>query len=141
MKKIALGLLSVVLLATACKKDDNNNTPITEENLVGSYKVVSIKAKYGSSPEMDITDDFLDPCEKDDIITLKSNKTYVVTDAGVQCDPPTNEEGEWSLQGSTFHFEDIDYTIDKFEGGTLQFSATETYQGQTSKVIFTFKKQ
>jgi hypothetical protein len=142
MKKITLGFCSLLLFAISCKKNDDGSVAVTKENLAGSYKIASITAKFSGLPETDVTDDFLDPCEKDDVSTLKTDGTYVKVDAGVQCNPPADDQGTWSLSGTnTFILDGESFTISKFDGKTLQITGTEDYNGQTTTIKFTMNKQ
>ena len=143
MKKIGLGLCTILFFATACKKDNNDSVPITTENLAGNYKFASATVKYGSSPEQDYSSFvFTEECEKDDITTLKTDGTYTVLDAGVQCDPPTEDSGTWSLSGSnTIVMDGEDFTISRFDGKTLQLTDTYTDNGQTITLKLTLSKQ
>jgi hypothetical protein len=138
MKRVVVALSALLFITVSCIKDDNN---ISKENLVGSYTLVSVTAKYGTSPEVDITDDWIEPCQQDDVTTLKADDTYAVVDAGVQCDPPSDDVGTWSVSGNSFTLDGETFVISSFSGNTLVLSVTETSGGQTATLKMTLRKQ
>jgi hypothetical protein len=143
MKRSLLALSAFVLMFTACKKSDSaGGVSPTKENLAGNYKYVSIKGKVGNNPESDVTDSFLDACQKDDVTNLNVNLNYTVTDAGVQCNPPSNDSGTWSVSGNTFTLDATEsFTISSFNGTDLVLTQTETVSGQTFTLTYNLKKQ
>ncbi len=137
-----LGLLIIATLAFAsCKKKDKvSNCDLTEANLVGSYKLVSIKYKPSpASAEIDGTF-LLDPCELDDITTFSANHTFAYVDAGTQCSTPGDYSGTWSLNGSTLDFDGRSPTIVAFD--CTGFTTTDTsYNTDGDKLTLTLRKQ
>lgn len=122
MKKMFFALSVVALLATSCKKDDaekSSNVTATKENLTGSYMLSKVAAQVGSYPESDVTNVYLEQCDRDDIYKLNADDTYQVVDAGEQCD--NDYQGDWSLTNATTIVIDGDtYTIRKFDGKSLE---------------------
>jgi hypothetical protein len=75
--------------------------------------------------ETDVTAFVLDACMKDDIHKLNTNMTYELMDAGVQCSPPGNVNGTWSLtNNTTIVLDGVQGTIRKFDGKNLEITAT-----------------
>jgi hypothetical protein len=141
MKKILLSISAIVLLVTACKKDDEDTVAVTKENIAGAYKLGSLKLKIGSAPEQDITSQ-VDDCAKDDIQTFLVNETYNYTDAGVQCSPAGDDTGTWNLPSTTTMVIDGEsYTINKFDGKVLEISTTEVINGTSYTSTATLNKQ
>ena len=138
MKRLVVALSALLFITVSCKKDDNN---ISKEDLVGSYTLVSVTAKYGTSPEVDITDDWIESCAQDDVTTLKADDTYAVVDAGVQCDPPGDDVGTWSVSGNSLTMDGQTSAISSFSGNTLVLTTTENVSGQTITVKLTMRKQ
>ncbi len=134
-------LIAAVLTFSSCKKKDKiNNCNLTEANLAGSYKVESIKYKpSANSQEVDGTF-LLDACETDDIRTFNPNHTLIYTDAGTQCSPPSDDNGSWSLSGSTLNLDGTLQTIDTFDCNGFIISETD-YKIPGDKVTITLKKQ
>lgn len=134
MKKILMGIIALSMLTvTSCKKKDKepeNITPTTS-NLSGSYKTAKVTGTAsGSSTEIDITSTWLDACEKDDIITLSSNGTYTVVDAGTTCSPTSADTGTWSLVNSTtINIDGSVNTIKRFNGTNLDISFSDPSAG------------
>ncbi len=136
-------LLFIAALAfSSCKKKDKVNTcDLTEANFVGSYKVQSIKYKLTpTSPEVDGISIVLDPCEIDDITTFNVNHTFTYIDAGIQCSTPGDDNGSWSLSGSTLNFDGTLQTIDSFDCNGFVISQTD-YNTPGDKVTVTLAKQ
>src|SRR5215469_6874300 len=102
MKKTLLVIVSGITLL-ACKKEKANapGCPITMENLSGAYKLTALQ--YKASPNAAPSDylAYLDTCEKDNIINLKSDGTYKEDDAGTVCVPSETTVGTWQLHGDT----------------------------------------
>jgi hypothetical protein len=134
MKKILMGIIALSMLTvTSCKKKDKepeNITPTTS-NLSGSYKTAKVTGTAsGSSTEIDITNTWLDACEKDDIITLNANGTYTVVDAGTTCSPTSADTGTWSLVNSTtINIDGSNNTIKRFNGTNLDISFSDPSAG------------
>ncbi len=143
MKKIALGLFSLTLLATACKKS-KDAPAITKENLIGSYKMISfIATPTGGGQTIDMMAQ-MDECQKDDITTLSAADHYNVVDAGVVCDPSDNWEGTWNLTTSgedkILVFDDQNQgKITKFDGSIVEVTEEDVDLHLTYKT--TMKKQ
>jgi len=127
MKKIFLILAIGAFALTSCKKNkDKKSCTLTEANLVGSYKVASVKYKASASdPEMDYTDQYLEACEKDDITTFNANHTYAYTDAGTTCTPAGDATGDWSLSGNTVTSDGDAATLENFSCSGFTVSGTD----------------
>lgn len=125
MKKIFLFIAVAAFVLSSCKKNKDKSCTLTEANLLGSYKVASVKYKASASaPEMDYTDQYLDSCAKDDITTFNSNHTYNYTDAGTACTPNGDVSGTWSLSGNTVTSDGDTATLENFS--CQGFSVTGT---------------
>lgn len=125
MKKILLFITIAVFALGSCKKNKDKSCSLTDANLTGSYKVASVKYKASASAtEMDYTDQYLDPCEKDDIITFNSNHTYTYTDAGTACTPNGDATGTWSVSGNTVTADGSAAVVEKFS--CQGFTVTDT---------------
>jgi hypothetical protein len=96
----------------------------TMSNVPGNYKLSKITSiPPGSTIETDATNIWTTPCERDDVISLNANGTYVLTDAGTVCSPPTTDTGTWSLSGTTsIVIDGTVYNIRRFNGVNLDIS-------------------
>ena len=56
---------------------------------------------------MNYIDQFPEPCQKDEVLILNSNHTYISADAGTACSPNVSFTGDWSLS-SNIHSVDGD---------------------------------
>lgn len=137
MKKVFFALSALVVLATACGKDDEKAVTPTKDNLVGSYKTTKLTmTSNGQTVDITNNDMFTESCERDDIIKLNSTGTYDVVDAGVQCDPTSDDSGTWSLTNSTtLTLDGAPVTIKSFNGKTLEIE--ESYSGTVFNTILT----
>lgn len=142
MRKVLFAFSALVVLATSCKKDKDDDGPVTptKENLVGSYKVTKVQAGSGTQ-FMDITSqDWAEACEKDDLHKLNADNTYQWVDAGVKCDPSEDYTDTWSLTNSTTLVIDGEtLTIRSFDGKNLEVSYLEPFT--TLTYITTYQKQ
>ena len=141
MKKLLLGLFSLSLVATACKKS-KDAPAVTKENLAGSYKITSIKASINGSPFVDA--DYRDACQKDDIIELKADNTYSYHDAGTVCNPAGDATGTWQLDGNTISSPDeteMNGDITSFDGSSMEITVNTTDGGTSMTIKTTLKKQ
>lgn len=138
LKKIlALSIIAVSLFS--CKKDDEviNTTTPSKEQLVGTWKKTGETTNGANTWN---TTNY-DPCEMDDNIQLKSDNTYIYTDAGTVCSPSGNDSGAWSVSGSTLTIDGFPITINGFNGTTLTLKETFTFGGTTYTTISTLTKQ
>jgi hypothetical protein len=143
MKQTLLSFFAIAILAlTSCdKKDDDTPPPSppdvtpTQINLVGTYKPV----KVVSMQNADISSEWLQNCEKDNLFKLNADLSYVVVDGGVQCATSRFTSGEWSLVNSTtIVLDDEVGTIKRFNG--INLDITSYYTG-TQMVTIQFVKQ
>jgi hypothetical protein len=140
MKRIILCLSMCSLIATSCEKE--NDETIKKEDLVGVFVIQAITEKLGNGSETDITSDYLEDCQRDDLHNFRSDGTIVSVDAGVACNPPTQTAVSWELRGNNkIMIEDEDYAIVKWDGTNLHYTNTETVNGQTIVETFKYKKQ
>ena len=108
MKKITLLFIIASLISvSACKKDeDNNSTPQKTKSELLSAKPWKITA-LTVSPAINaggtmITDIYaqMQACDKDDIYSFKSDKTYMQEEGATKCDPndpQVSEAGTWTF--------------------------------------------
>lgn len=143
MKKVLLAFSVAAIAFTSCKKDDNSSgNGISKERLAGSYKTSAITMKMGAGAEQNVTNNYLDVCERDDITTLNLDYTYTYADAGVTCNPPGNSSGIWDLPGQNqFKIDNDVYQLDSFDGQMLQISQTQQQSGQDVKITVYMMKQ
>jgi len=128
MKKICLRVFTVsafILFANACNKSGSDGTPITVENLAGTYALQGLVWNYLGA-NINVYDS-LDACEKDNLTTLGSDLSLQFIDAGTVCSPSEDGFGSWYLiNDSLFSVSDGDTTgaeIQSFNGKTLVLSS------------------
>jgi|KBSMisStaDraftv2_1062788.scaffolds.fasta_scaffold13009_3 hypothetical protein len=128
MKKVSLLTLAAALFIiaiTACQKSgSSSNNAITVENLSGTYSLKALLWNYGGI-SINVLDS-LDACEKDNLVKLNTDKTVNFIDAGIVCDPPSDDNGMWDLKGDSIKFSDnlTSAKIESYDGKTLVLSGT-----------------
>ena len=143
MKRVLIAFSVAAIAFTSCKKDDNaSGNGISKERLAGSYKTSAITMKVGTGTEQNVTNNYLDVCERDDVTTLNTDYTYIYTDAGITCNPPGNSSGTWDLPGQNqFKIDNDVYQLDGYDGQTLQISQTQFVNGQDVKITVYMARQ
>lgn len=146
MKNIKLTALLMmgIVMALSCKKNgdgpSSSGSEINVNNISGTYKLTAATITIdGKTTDVLAT---MEPCEKDNLQKLNTDLTYKSIDAGVQCNPPSDETGTWDLQGTTtLVLDGIPIDIDKFDGTHLVISVSGENEGVPYKVKQTLTKQ
>ena len=90
--------LMAVLTFSACKKD--NPAPPTNTELISrNWKITAVNGTFPPLPSVDLYAQ-LPACEKDNVVQVKSDGTYLVDEGSTKCaptDPQTVETGNWSF--------------------------------------------
>ena len=114
-------LAIVVLLAAGCKKVESASLRFTKNNIIGAYKITSIKASANGAPAIEV----LQPCQKDDITDMKATMIYTVEGGAESCEYWTDVAGNWDLPISpTLVIGDVSYTIQSCDSKQLVISGT-----------------
>lgn len=118
--------ICIMALLASCKKDAETCT-LSTSAVSATYEITAVRYKASpSSSEVDYYNQFFpDPCQRDDRITLNSNGTYIMTDAGVACTPPGDDNGTWSLSGNTMTIDGEATNVDNFNCSTLTISISD----------------
>ncbi len=147
MRKILLvaSAVALLLILNACsKKDNSGSTPSnarTVQNFSGTYKFGDIKASV-----LGVTIDVLDTlpaCEKDNVIRLDADLVAHFVDTLVQCTPPSDSTGTWSLSQNT----DTLYVagganfINSWDGTTLVLVGNQIVSGFPATITTTLVKE
>ena len=139
---IIILFIGINLFLSSCKKKDNENAcTLNELNLTGSYKVESVRYKATpTSPETDGSSLFFDGCALDDITTFNADHTYTYTDAGTMCTPAGDDNGTWSLSGSTLTIDGLPAIVENFSCSNFSLSQSDI-NAAGDKITITWKKQ
>lgn len=136
-------VLAALSLFFSCKKEDDKPTGclINTANISGSYKLSALEYVSGTNvPPIDFMP-FLDDCEKDDILTFGNNGIYHKSDAGTVCDPSSDDEGSWKLEGNTITMDgDAAGAIASFDCKTLVYYVENSLK-QGDKMTITYIRQ
>ncbi|GAB2812347.1 lipocalin-like domain-containing protein [Ferruginibacter profundus] len=143
--KWALTALVCSTMLFACKKDPvtppEPDCSINLTNLSGAYKLTALQYKRSATATPVNYLDYMDACEKDDIVTLKSDGTYHYNDAGTVCTPNGSNDGTWSVTGNTINSDGtVNGTISSYDCKTLVYYA-ENVNLPGDKFTFTMVKQ
>lgn len=99
MKKQILFLAVATSLVCSCKKSDNKENPsgnqlsALETKVVGKWQLVSsIDSSTSPAKVTDVTQE----CEKDDVYTFSSDKSYTINDGANECTAP-KVGGSWKV--------------------------------------------
>jgi hypothetical protein len=146
MKKLCFNLGFILLTASvlglsSCKKDKNDISAVTVQNISGTYKLTAYTFKEGNLPEENLLA-MMDACEKDNPISFKSDGTYSIPDVGIVCTPPGNFSSTWSLSNATTMVMNGEtHTIKNWNGTQLVLTMTEVNAGVTEVTTYTLNKQ
>jgi Lipocalin-like domain len=145
MKKVLLVASIGLLLFTACKKKDDaapTTCELTTAGITGTYKLTKVELNTGAGFS-DVTNVFLDACEKDDLYNFNAAGVFILTDAGVACSPSGTSTGTWSVTSSKLTFSSpglngVDLTNATLSDNNCKsFIATESAGGFTTRATFT----
>ena len=147
MKRIlypALLCFVLALIAGACHKSNNNGqTAINFQNVVGTYKISKVVVSDGPISE-DLTDS-IDQCQKDDLFHFNKDSTFFYEDAGVSCTPNGSFTTNWSVTGNKLIIETNGIstaTIKSLTSTTLVISSADsTYYPEIITTTDTFTRQ
>jgi len=147
MKKIIFSALVLVIAATGCKKDKDEECTLSASSIQGTYKLSSVKYKASASvPEIEVltNDLFFEACERDDTYTLGTGNVFSYNDAGTSCTPSGSYSGTWGLSGSALTINDgvdvITLNVSSFSCGSMTATASN-FDVTGDQVSFVFARQ
>jgi len=117
-------VLAGSMVLFGCKKENDNTPgcPITVESLSGAYKLTALQYKAGASAAPSDYLAYMDDCEKDNILHLRDDGTYLEDDAGTVCTPAETSDGTWQLHGKTLTSDGkLNGTIASFDCKTMVY--------------------
>ncbi len=129
--------LVTLLFSSSCKKSDSNsNCTLSSTTIVGAY--IRTADTYQATANSPVIDELAreQPCDRDDILTLKYDGKYTWTDGVLVCG--TRPNGTWSLKGNSMTIDGSIATVKSFDCKTLVIS---TPSGTYPIEITTFSRQ
>jgi hypothetical protein len=141
--KWALMAIASGSMLISCKKEKSSTSDcsISMTGLSGSYKLTALQYKVSATASPVDYLAFMDDCEKDDILTLKSDGTYSVNDAGTVCTPPDNQKGTWLVKGNTLTSDgELNGTVASYDCKTLVYYVDNSIV-TGDRLTFTMVKQ
>jgi len=134
MKKLSFACLPLLLLFFSCKKE-KASCDLSSTNIVGSYKATAVT--YKATPSSTPVDIFAltDACEKDNIIILSANGTFTYQDAGVKCDPTSDDTGTWSLNNNVLTADGEPGVVTSFDCSTMVLTFTDSDGSVTTETL------
>jgi hypothetical protein len=144
-KSMSLLLLATVVLVAACKKDKEESQAVTSANVAGTYTFGSLiyKGTYlatGQTVQEDATDS-IPACERDNLMTLKSDGTVQYQDVGTVCNPNESSTGTWSLSGTSLNINGDVANVDELTNKKLVVSIKDTANGYAIVQQTTFNRK
>lgn len=139
----ALIVMTSGSLFFSCKKEDSKpaECSISMTSLAGSYKLIALQYKSDASATPVDYLQSMDDCEKDNILILKDDGTYVSNDAGTVCTPAEDVRGTWLVKGNTLTSDGLlNGTIASYDGKTMVYY-TENAIKPGDRLTFTMVKQ
>ncbi len=138
-KLLVLALVAISLFS-ACSKTTTQT--YTKDQLIGTYTIVSIRGAATGAPEQDLMSVFLDDCQRDDLMVLKSDLTLQMVDAGTTCVPSSNDDsGDWNVNGNTFYWDGEPYRIKSLTNTSLVIEESTTNNGVTQTITVTLTRR
>ena len=147
-------LLFVVLLFTACRKDDAPTAKTTLELLQNkNWKLTGLTVTPGSTGTgtEDVYNTWMEACEKDNLFRFNSGSIFILDEGPTKCDPsdPQSQNGTWDYNDavSMLHFQiaapSDDYTLKivSINESGFEGKQTENVGGTTYVTTATFAKQ
>jgi hypothetical protein len=102
MKYYVLALVSIGFIINGCDKDDDKkDDPSTKVQLMTSatwkYDTASIDSDKNGTPDQPLPAGTIENCEKDNVITFKSDSTGTLNEGTTKCDPgdPQTTSFKW----------------------------------------------
>jgi hypothetical protein len=143
MKNIFYLSALLMLLVTACKKD-NTDTTSSQKNIPGVYKITGLQVKAGSEPKVDVFNQ-LTTCQQNDTWGFQSDGTFLFGGAATSDCQDGDFSGTWSLNGNTFTVatqqNTTSYGFEHFDGHALTLSTAGTLNSEPATYYITFTKQ
>lgn len=138
---LSLLLIASISINSSCKKDDDEppTCPQTIASIAATYKLTSQRFKPSGGTESEIINS-LNACERDNLLVLNSNTTFVHQDAGMVCTPAQNYAGDWSVSGSNLLLETTAYIITSFNCTNLVFYRNN-FPNAGDRTTYTYTKQ
>jgi hypothetical protein len=141
--KWALIAITSGSMLISCKKEKSSTSEcsISLTGLSGSYKLTALQYKASANaPAVDYLA-FMDDCEKDDILILKSDGTYNVNDVGTVCTPSNAQNGTWRVEGNTLTSDgELNGTVASYDCKTLVYYVDNSIV-TGDRLTFTMTKQ
>jgi len=141
--KWALMAITLGSMLISCKKEKSSTSDcsISMTGLSGSYKLTALQYKTSANASPIDYLAFMDDCEKDDILILKSDGTYNVNDVGTVCTPSNAQNGTWLVKGNTLTSDGVlNGTVASYDCKTLVYY-TDNSIVPGDRLTFTMVKQ
>jgi hypothetical protein len=127
-----------------CQKDKDADGCTTDmPHIAGTYKLTALTYQNdGATAPKDFLPN-IDDCEKDDLLELKANGTFVSHDAGTVCTPANDSQGTWGVNGKQITTDSGNFptgTITSFDCKSLVYYVPDIYHNG-DKLIFTLTRQ
>ena len=139
-------------LLFSCSKDsgssstNNSSCTLNSTSIVGTYKIIA--ATYQEDATSAPIDDFAtwELCQKDNLLIINSNGTYVFSEGTLSCNPSDVETGTWVLNGNALVTTTSGTTISDYQTlsdfNCTTFKLTDILDPTTGETgVLTFQRQ
>ena len=103
MRTLSVTIAFLALLSlTACKKDGSSSNSTKKDLISRNWKITALTGTFPPLPTIDLYAQ-MSACEKDNILKISSNGTYVFDEGATKCvstDPQIIESGNWSFNST-----------------------------------------
>ncbi|MET3878736.1 lipocalin family protein [Chitinophaga sp. OAE865] len=127
----------------SCKKEESSEPgcSISTTGLSGSYKLTALQYRASATAAPVDYLASMEDCEKDDILTLKSDGTYDYNDGGTVCSPSGTDHGTWQVKGNTLTSDGtLNGTVASYDCKTMVYYV-ENSLVEGDKLTFTMVRQ
>ena len=138
VKNLTLLLLAAILI-TACKKNKEEDVPVNETTIAGTYTLASYTETSLLGEKDKVSE--MEACKRDDLYVLNPDKSFEYKDVGAMCASAGLHAPVWVLAGEYLTVDGITGKIEKLTNQQLIVTFDVPVLGTlyTSRVVFNRK--
>jgi len=138
VKNLTLLLLAAILI-TACKKNKEEDVPVNETTIAGTYTLASYTETSLLGEKDKVSE--MEACKRDDLYVLNADKSFEYKDVGATCASAGLHAPVWVLAGEYLTVDGITGKIEKLTNQQLIVTFDVPVLGTlyTSRVVFNRK--
>lgn len=131
--------LFIVVFVPACKKNKEEDVPVSEATIAGTYTLASYITTSLLGEKDKLSE--MDACKRDDLYILNPDKSFEYRDAGMACSGPGLHSPVWLLAGDYLTVDGKTGKIEKLTNRQLIITFDEPVLGilYSSRIVFNRK--